>query len=278
MGSELALALAADQWLAWGALGAFAWLLAWAQMNLLFGPHFLLGGRQARQVAPTPQIIAQKRRVAPGYSAKRIVDGYLKLSAGAARTEIEAGSMEREQLLKAVSWLLREVGPVVDGAIRALSKGNGLPAAEFAGEKATTAERGGLRARSNAAAFHMYAGAFLFLHDPAAAAKAYKNSTRFDAENALSWLQLGTVSIWLGDLQQAEEALRRVIDLGETTSGPAVIAVAIANLGLVLERRGEVDKACALWREAIPLFRRVGDSAMLAQVKSWLKDAGCPDE
>lgn len=278
MGSELALALAAGQWLAWGALGALAWLLVWAQMNLLFGPHFLTGRRPAGPVAPTVQIIAQKRRVAPGHSAKRIVDKYLKVSAGASGTEIEAGNMERDQLLKAVDWLLSETGPVVDGAIGALSKGDGLPAAEFADEKATTAERGGLRARSNAAAFHMYAGAFLFLHDQGAAAKAYKNSTRFDAENALSWLQLGTVSIWLGDLVQAEETLRRVIDLGETISGPAVIAVAIANLGLVLERRGEVEKACALWREAIPLFKRVGDSTMLVEVKNWLKDAGCPEE
>lgn len=277
MESELALALAADQWLVWGALGAFAWLLVWAQMTLLFGPHFLIGRPPAGPVAPTPQIIAQKRRVAPGHSAKRIVDKYLKLRADASTAEIEAGNMERDQLLKAVDWLLSETGLVANGAIRALSKGDGRPAAEFAVEKATAAERGGLRARGAAAAFHMYAGAFLFLHDPGAAAKAYKNSTRFDSENALSWLQLGTVSIWLSDLAQAEEALRRVIDLGETISGPAVIAVAIANLGLVLERRGEVDKACALWREAIPLFKRVGDNAMLAQVKNWLKDAGCPD-
>ncbi|MCI5227638.1 MAG: tetratricopeptide repeat protein [Candidatus Electrothrix sp. AX2] len=87
-----------------------------------------------------------------------------------------------------------------------------------------------------------------FMNSPQEALVHYRKAVQLDPDNAEGWNQLGNLLLRTGKLAQAEEAFHKVLALAEAHQDQEKQAMALGNLGLVHETRGELDKA-----EEIPL-------------------------
>jgi len=53
------------------------------------------------------------------------------------------------------------------------------------------------------------------------------------------------------------------------------MASAYTGLGSVYETRGDLADACSYWNKALNLYREVGMNRQIAEIESWMRDAGC---
>jgi tetratricopeptide (TPR) repeat protein len=83
---------------------------------------------------------------------------------------------------------------------------------------------------------------------------------------SLAWNNLGLVAQTRGDMQGAEAAYRKALELARSDprASPANVATALCNLGQLLAKSGDLDAAGAALREGVDLRRRAfGDRHQL---------------
>jgi len=70
--------------------------------------------------------------------------------------------------------------------------------------------------------------------------------------------QMGHIHKLRGELKEAEDCYRRVLQLGSDVSDDASQAVALGNLGLIYETRGELDKAEDVFLKSLEINKELG--------------------
>ena len=70
--------------------------------------------------------------------------------------------------------------------------------------------------------------------------------------------QMGHIHKLRGELKEAEDCYRRVLQLGSDVSDEASQAVALGNLGLIYETRGELDKAEDVFLKSLEINKELG--------------------
>jgi tetratricopeptide (TPR) repeat protein len=148
--------------------------------------------------------------------------------------------------------------PGVQEALAALAQGQtGAAKAIFAKTvEAKSAE--GAAANREAAEAARHLGALAFLDNTEEALRWYRRAIELDPANADGWNQLGHVYLRTGQLDQAEEAYRKVVTLGEANGDMAVIAMGTGNLGLLYRTRGDLDRAEEMYKKALAINEQLG--------------------
>jgi tetratricopeptide (TPR) repeat protein len=95
---------------------------------------------------------------------------------------------------------------------------------------------------------------------------------------AAQYGNLGLVYRARGDLDAAEEMLKKALAIYEALGLKQRIASQYGNLGLIYRARGDLDAACASWRRALALFSEIGARPQVEQMKGRLRDADCAEE
>ncbi len=170
------------------------------------------------------------------------------------------------------------------------------------------------RVASDEASLWRQKGALAFLHDTAAALRAYAMATELDPDDTEGWNQLGHLQSRVGDLDAAVASYERMLTLGNRRADQETIAAATGNLGIVYATRGDLDQAEAMfrkalaldetlgrkegmanqygnlglvyethgdldqarvhWRQALSLYHQIGAKPMIERVEGWLREAG----
>ena len=148
----------------------------------------------------------------------------------------EALNDQVRQLTDAVQALADQRGeldapPGIDEALRLLAEGK-TEASEAIFEQVKKRRKAeGAEALKEAAVAACHIGALAFLHDTQKALAAYREAVALDPDNAAGWNQLGHLLRRTGDLDRAEQAYNRVLALGNTMGDREVVAAATSNLG-----------------------------------------------
>ncbi len=84
------------------------------------------------------------------------------------------------------------------------------------------------------------------------------------------------IKLWLGVSvntegfgETAEEASERAVAHAMRLGDQPLLALALANRGFALDRRGRIDEAQGIYLQAVPLLRETGATKDLARVLSW---------
>jgi len=101
-------------------------------------------------------------------------------------------------------------------------------------------------------------GAIAFYHDTQKALHAYKEATELDPDNVDAWNWLGHLYRRIGNLEKAEFAYRKVLDLGDSNNSDEYRAIAWGNLGNVFSTRGDLDGAEEMYRKALEIEKKLG--------------------
>ena len=105
---------------------------------------------------------------------------------------------------------------------------------------------------------HMGEGALTFYGDPQASLAAYRRAHALDPENIAAIEFIGQLELIFGNLKAAEDALRQVLDLGQTQEDQRAIAVGYANLGVIAMARGDWEVAVDYFTQALALDEELG--------------------
>ncbi len=152
----------------------------------------------------------------------------------------------------------------IDEALALLAKGEtGAAEAVFQGVKERRKAEGA-EAFKEAAAATRHIGALAFLHDTDKALAAYREAVDLDPDNAVGWNQLGHLLRRTGDLDDAEQAYRRVLALGNTVDDQELVAVATGNLGNLYSTRGDLDEAEEMYEKSLALYEALGHKEGMA--------------
>ena len=100
-------------------------------------------------------------------------------------------------------------------------------------------------------------------------ANDYGNLGRMDGM-ANDYGNLGVIYGKRGDLEQAEQMLRKALEIDEQLGRMEGMAISLANLGRIAEQRGNVTKARELWTKARELFRQMDIPSEVAKVQDRL--------
>ncbi|KKK73245.1 hypothetical protein LCGC14_2895770, partial [marine sediment metagenome] len=111
----------------------------------------------------------------------------------------------------------------------------------------------GAAALKEAASAARHIGALAFLHDTDKALAAYREAVDLDPDNADGWNRLGYLLRRTGDLDNAEQACRRVLALGNRVDNQELLAVATGNLGILYSTRGDLDRAEEMYGKSLAL-------------------------
>ncbi|MEM7525785.1 MAG: tetratricopeptide repeat protein, partial [Pseudomonadota bacterium] len=96
-------------------------------------------------------------------------------------------------------------------------------------------------------------GALAFVYDTEAALNAYREATELDPTNFRGWSQLGHLQRRIGALNAAAESYERALSISDAASDAALRAIALGNLGLVAQTRGDLDAAEDFHRRSLAL-------------------------
>jgi tetratricopeptide (TPR) repeat protein len=214
-----------------------------------------------------PSVFTQWRPPPPSAEVQPIVEALVK----AHQREL-AGFHEREQLAqdqikaltKAVTALTQQHGPHIADAVSQLEQGNSAAAERIFQDIFTRKAAEGKAVNQQAAEAARHLGALAFLHDTKKALHAYRQAVRFDPENFEGWAQLGHLLVRLGQVDQATDAYRKLLALGEERGNRGLVAIAYGNLGNVYEIRGDLDQAEAMYRKALELHEALGHKVGVA--------------
>ncbi|MCC6971519.1 MAG: tetratricopeptide repeat protein, partial [Phycisphaerales bacterium] len=81
---------------------------------------------------------------------------------------------------------------------------------------------------------------------------------------------LGVIERARGNLDAAEEYLKKSLTINEKLGLQEGMAIQYANLGLIAEQRGNISEARRLWTLSRNLFRKLRAKDREALVQSWL--------
>ena len=88
----------------------------------------------------------------------------------------------------------------------------------------------------------------------------------------LVWLnELSYIYYCIGELDAAEQMLRRAIEIEEKLGRPEGMAKQYGNLGAIYEERGDIKKAREYWVKARDLFAKIGMPNEVKKVEGWIE-------
>jgi tetratricopeptide (TPR) repeat protein len=203
------------------------------------------------------------------------VEAQLAASTGEAGVELFGGSSGiMQDLAEAVNRLAGEGN---DEALGKLAAGDGTPAMRALGRMRAMSLRSRTGAEKEEAALARQQGAIALLSDADEAMRHYASACVLDPDNAEGWSRLGALNLSTGDAEGAERCYGRAMALGNSAESQEAMGIAMGHLGLLANRRGDRAAACAMWRQAIDLFRQVGMQPQIEAVEGWMREAGCAE-
>jgi Flp pilus assembly protein TadD len=90
---------------------------------------------------------------------------------------------------------------------------------------------------------------------------------------AIAYGNLGIVLQTRGDLDGAEAMYRKSLAIEEKLGRLEGMASQYGNLGILHELRGEMEPALQLWRKSRDLFARIGIKPMVDRVQGWIDES-----
>jgi tetratricopeptide (TPR) repeat protein len=81
---------------------------------------------------------------------------------------------------------------------------------------------------------------------------------------------LGAIYQTRGDLDEAERLIRKALEISEKLGRLEGVAIAYANLGLVMATRARPNEAREAWEMSIDRFVRLGAISMVQRVQTWI--------
>ena len=81
---------------------------------------------------------------------------------------------------------------------------------------------------------------------------------------------LGLIYEKRGDLDEAEKLQRKGLDIDEKLGRLEGMAIGYGNLGSVFAKRGDLDEVRRLWTKARDQFAQIGMPHMVERVQGWL--------
>ena len=73
-----------------------------------------------------------------------------------------------------------------------------------------------------------------------------------------------------GELDRAEEMLKKALEIDEKLGRQEGMARAYGNIGLIYQTRGELDRAEEMYKKSLALFKEIGAAPSVKQVQTWL--------
>jgi len=95
---------------------------------------------------------------------------------------------------------------------------------------------------------------------------------------AIALGNLGLIYRTRGELGRAEEAHTKALEIDERLGRLEGVASAYGNLGLIAKERGDTKKARELWTRARDLFKKIGMPHMVKKVQVWLDELADADQ
>lgn len=187
--------------------------------------------------------------------------------AGLEVAEVSGGIMQ--DLRAAVQHLADEGNADALGKLAAGDIGPAMDA--FAKMRAVSAQTRDIAKREEAALAREQ-GAIALLKDADTAMRHYEAACELDPDNASGWNRLGALYLSAGNGAGAQRAYERAATPG---AEPETMGDAMSHLGLLAGRRGDRAVACAMWRQALDLFRQVGMQAQIEEIERWMHETGC---
>ncbi|MDU9050850.1 MAG: tetratricopeptide repeat protein [Candidatus Electrothrix sp. Rat3] len=186
---------------------------------------------------------------------------------GPLQGQLEAKDEQIKALTEAITALSKTGASTasINDALRALEQGDTAKAQAIFAEVLRSKEAEGRQANKEAAAAARHLGALAYMNNPKEALVAYRKAVELDPDNADGWNQLGLLLRRTGELDKAEEAHRKVLALAEAHQDKKEQAVALGNLGNVYRTRGELDKAEEMYRKVLELDEALGNKESMAK-------------
>ena len=88
---------------------------------------------------------------------------------------------------------------------------------------------------------------------------------------ASDYANLGVIYQKRGELDKAEEMFMEILKIHEKLGHQEGIANDYGNLGVVYEKRGDIGKARQYWEKARGLYERIGMPQMVEQMQEWIE-------
>ena len=173
---------------------------------------------------------------------------------------------EKQQLAEALAALGKQNDPSSQEAEDELIAGDPEKAKAFFRERAEAQEGVIGDAGKAAAENYRHLGAIAFLNNTQEALDAYRRATELDPENADGWNRLGHLLRRVGEIDEAMEAYKQVLEIGEKTSNQELIAIASGNLGLLYYTRGDLDDAEKMYKKSLKINEELGKKEGMAAV------------
>jgi tetratricopeptide (TPR) repeat protein len=120
-------------------------------------------------------------------------------------------------------------------------------------------------------------GAIALLTDENEAMRNYALACALDPDDAEGWTRLGALKTGAGDADGAHRCYTRAMELGKSANRMEIAGEAMSHLGLLANQGGSRAEACEKWKNALEIFRQIGMEAQVAQVESWMREAGCAE-
>ena len=110
----------------------------------------------------------------------------------------------------------------------------------------------------DAALIYLGRGALSFDGDTHGALAAYQRAAELRPENMQAHNQIGRLQARLGNMDAAQAAYERVLELADAQRDKQGRAIALGNLGTVVQMRGELDEAVVHYEQSLALNQELG--------------------
>jgi len=107
-------------------------------------------------------------------------------------------------------------------------------------------------------------GVLAFRHDTRKALRAYEEAVELDSNNADAWIGIGYLQRRVGNLEEAESAYGKLLNLGDSNNDDAIRAVALSHIGSVFMTRRDWDMAKDKFMSALKLNEKLGNQRGMA--------------
>ena len=104
-----------------------------------------------------------------------------------------------------------------------------------------------------------------FFHETQTALDAYREATSLDPEDAIAWKQLGRLLLRIGDLDGADEAFQKVLELERGHRDRMLEATGYTYLGQIYQLRGKLDQATSMYKGSLALNNELNHKEGMAR-------------